>query len=94
MKRADYIPITDEFTIDNEKEEARYADGHSAITIRIEGILPDMLGVLCDHDPATNQPVRRLFDALLEFAETRGVSRHPESTLTARLEAAAFGGGK
>lgn len=35
-----------------------------------------------------------LFTALVEFAESRGVSRYPESTLTARLEAAAFGGAK
>ncbi len=49
-----------------------------------------LLGVFEDHDPHTNESVRRLFTALVEFAESRGVSRHPESTFTARLEAAAM----
>lgn len=48
------------------------------------------------HNPhdITTDGMAALLTALIEFAESRGVSRHPESTLTARLEAAAFGGGK
>lgn len=52
------------------------------------------LGFSSEYRHPDNANMLRLFTALIEFAESRGVSRHPESTLTARLEAAAFGGGK
>lgn len=94
MKRSNYIQITEEFIIDNDQEEARYDDGDETCVVKFDGILPIMLGALEVEYPATNESVRHLFTALIEFAESRGVSRHPESTLTARLEAAAFGGGK
>lgn len=42
----------------------------------------------------THEAMRDLFLALVEFAEAHGVDRHPESTLTQRLEAATMGVGR
>ena len=90
------VEITADFIIDNDAEKATYEDGLGKITVDFETLLSPAVGF--GHDVAdvvtSNAKIRDLFTALIEFAEARGVSRHPESTFTARLEAAAFGGGK
>lgn len=96
MKDTYSVEITADFIIDNDAEKATYEDELGKITVDFETLLAPAVGFGhgIEHVVTSNAKIRELFTALLEFAEARGVSRHPESTLTARLEAAAFGGGK
>lgn len=65
------------------------ARGYSTTTVKDRVKLDDtMTRSRVIQEPLTPSAVCNLLDALMEFAEARGVSRYPEATLLHRLRAA------